>query len=130
MDSVARKRQMFDTKTAIKGNSATAGRIAEDEGHSTGMLLEGAKGARDLMSGNWFGLADRAMRLKQLGFRNNEAMNSEIANILTAHDLPIGSDGQVLSPVAVPRRSNYFAKTGGANALMAGARSPKERSNK
>lgn len=112
MATVARKRTMFETRGAVKGNSATAGRLAEDADANASMALEGARGAAHAASGNWLGAAAAAYRLKRdLGLRNNPELNSEIAKILTDHDLAAGGNGQnVFAPISVPEVNNYFSR--------------------
>lgn len=127
IQSVARKRQMFDTKTAVKSNSATAARIAEDESHGASTLLQGAHGLGQAAHGNLLGAAHSLYRLKRdLGLRNNPDLNLEIARILTDHSLPVvpGQNGRLLAELPVPKKQGTVASAALMDALLNAPASP------
>lgn len=111
--SVERKRQMFDTKTAIKGGSHTAGRIAEDEHEGVSAGLHGAHAVAHAASGNWLGAVSSFLRAKRdLGMVNNPALNSEIVKYLTDPNLQIApsSGNALLSRTPLPGVQNQLAR--------------------
>lgn len=122
--SVARKRAAFETKMAIKGGSQTAGRIADDANEDASMAIDAAKIVGHAASHNWLGTLHKLYEMKrELGLRNNPALNSEIARILTDHNLPVGDGENVLSRLPVPKRDNYLAAPVVTNALASPSRS-------
>lgn len=110
IDSVARKRAAFETKQSIKGGSQTAGRIADDANENVPLALNAASGAGHILSGNILGTAHSLYRMKrELGLRNNPALNSEIAKILTNPDFT-GGGNNIFAPRPVPKKiRNNFA---------------------
>lgn len=126
--SVARKRTAFDTKQAIKGGSQTAGRIADDVSENIPMGLEAVQGLGNAAGGNWLGAAQSLYRLKRdLGLRNNPALNSEIAGILTNPNLPRGNSGQLLLPLPVPKVDNYFAAPAISSSILSTEALPRKK---
>lgn len=133
IQNVARKRQMFDTKTAVKSNSATAGRITEDENHGATTLLQGAHGLGQAASGNFLGAAHSLYRVKRdLGLRNNPDLNLEIARILTSHDLPAVANqpGRLLPELPVPKKQRTVASAAVLDALLNAPSAPNAPRNK
>jgi hypothetical protein len=121
LDAVARKRQSFDTAQAIRGNSATAGRLVEDDALGAAPLaLEGARTLAHAGSGNLFGAAAGALRMKrELGLRNNPALNLEIARLLTNPDFAAGRGQNFLAPLPVLPRDNTTRRLLGGELLAA-----------
>lgn len=108
ISSVARKRAAFETKQAVKGGSQTAGRVADDTSENIPLGLDAAHGLGSAASGNWLGAAHSLYKLKRdLGLRNNPALNSEIASILTNPNLPWGNGG-LLTPLPLPKIDHYL----------------------
>lgn len=119
ISAVARKRAAFETKTAIKGGSQTAGRIADDMSENVPMGLDAAHGLGNAVAGNWLGAAHSLYRLKRdLGLRNNPALNSEIASILTNHSLPRGNSGSLFAPLPLPKVDNYLGAPAISSSLL------------
>jgi hypothetical protein len=109
INGVARKRAAFETKTAIKGGSQTAGRVADDMNENIPLGFEAVSGIGHAAAGNWLGAAHAAYRMKRdLGLRNNPALNSEIAKLLTDHSLPVHDLPRVLKSLPVPKRDGYL----------------------
>lgn len=111
--SVERKRQMFDTRTDIKGNSKTAQRQAEDESDNLAPGLHLAHGAANAVAGNWLGAVTSLVRAKKdLGLLNDPAFNSHIARILTDPNLAVAPSGglALLNKTPLPGVQNQLAK--------------------
>lgn len=111
--SVERKRQMFDTRTDIKGNSKTAQRQAEDESDNLAPGLHLAHGAANAVAGNWLGAVTSLVRAKKdLGLLNDPAFNSHIARILTDPNLAVAPTGglALLNKTPLPGVQNQLAK--------------------
>lgn len=125
IDAVARKRTQFETKQAVKGGSQTAGRLADDANENVPIALEAASGLGHAAGGNILGTLHSAYRLKrELGLRNNPALNNEIARILLDPDL--GGGGQnAFAQVPVPKVKNHLAAPATANAIAASQGSKK-----
>ena len=124
--SVERKRQMFDTRTDIKGNSKTAARQAEDDHDKLQTGLHLAHGAANAVSGNWLGAIGNFGRAKRdLGLINDPAFNSEIAKILTDPNLAVAPQGglALLHNTPLPGVQNQLAKGIFRAAHVAGVRS-------
>lgn len=89
VDAVTTERKMFDTKNQTLGNSATAGRLAEDEvSNSEGMGKLAQFGAQlasghpiKAISGMWKAYQD-------LGLRPNPELNEKVAQILFSTKIP------------------------------------------
>lgn len=112
IDSVARKRAMFETKNAITGNSATAGRFIEDaDNGNADLAFEGVRGLSHAAGGNWLGAAKAIYNTKRnLGLRNNPALNSEIAKLLLDPSLRVANGGgNLLPPLPIPRKQYPIA---------------------
>ena len=126
INAVARKRQAFETKNAVKGGSQTAGRIADDANENVPMAFDAIHGLGHAAAGNWIGAVQAAWRMKRdLGLRNNPALNSEIAKLLTEHSLPVHNLPRVLEPLPVPKRNGYLPAPivpGGLFGIAAGSK--------
>lgn len=123
IDAVARKRTAFETKTAVKGGSQTAGRQIEDADHAP-LGLHAAHGTAQALNGNWLGAARTAYNVKRdLGLRNNPQLNSEIARLLLEHNFPAGAGDSLVRSVAVPARDNTGAAALAAELLGTSAAS-------
>ena len=129
IDSVERKRKMFDTRTEIKGNSKTAQRQAEDD--DSEMLEKGLNvvhAGANALSGNWLGAIARGARAKKdLGLLNDPAFNSELAKILTDPNLNVAPSGglALLHNTPLPGVQNQLAKGIFRAAHVAGVNSVK-----
>jgi hypothetical protein len=115
IESVERKRKMFDTRTDIKGNSKTAQRQADDENEMLSTGVHAAHGIAHAASGNWLGALSKAFAVKRdLGLRNDPEFNSELAKILTDPNLgvvPAPTSGLALiSKAPLPGVQNQLAK--------------------
>ncbi len=119
IDAVARKRQQFETKQAVKGGSQTAQRLADDANEGVPLALEAATAVGHASGGNVLSAIHSAYRLKRdLGLRNNPALNSEIARILLDPDL--SARGQnAFAKVPVPKAKNPLVAPAAVNALAA-----------
>lgn len=105
IESVARKRTAFETTQDVKGGSATARRIADDSNENVPLAIEGLKTIGHASGGNLLSAASSAYRLKKdLGLRNNPALNSEIARLLMSHDLPTLPGPTILPLLDLPKR--------------------------
>lgn len=115
IESVERKRKMFDTRTDIKGNSKTAQRQADDENEMLSTGVHAAHGLAHAASGNWLGVLSKAFAVKRdLGLRNDPEFNAELAKILTDPNLgvvPAPTSGLALiSKAPLPGVQNQLAK--------------------
>lgn len=113
IDSVERKRTMFDTKNAIKGGSQTAERQAEDNAALQTGVLHAGHAVAHATTGNWLGMLGSALRAKRdLGLVNNPELNSAMVRLLTNPDLRGGvSPGlNLLKSVPLPITQNYLAR--------------------
>lgn len=120
IESVARKRKAFETKTDVIRGSQTAGRQIEDADHAP-LGLHAAHGATQALGGNWLGAAKTLYNVKRdLGLRNNPGMNSEIARLLLEHNFPAGPGDSLIKSVAVPPRDYAGASALAAELLGAG----------
>lgn len=121
LQSVARKRQMFDTKSAVMRNSATAGRLVEDEDHTASGMLHAAHGAGHALSGNYLGALGAWLRARrELGLGANPERNLEIARTLTDPRLPgvLNEPGRLLPRLAVPQKQSSVTSAAGLDALL------------
>jgi hypothetical protein len=128
IDSVERKRTMFDTRTDIKGNSKTAQRQAEDDSEMLEKGLNVVHAGANALSGNWLGALARAARAKKdLGMINDPAFNSELASILTNPNLNIAPSGglALLHNTPLPGVQNQLAQGIYRAAHVAGVNSVK-----
>jgi len=116
IDAVARKRQMFDTKTDITGNSKTAQRFIDDADNSNAdLVFNGVKGLGHAAGGNIFGAIKAAYDTKRaLGLRNNPALNSEIAKLLLDPRIRVANGGAELLPTIPVPRKQYPISPGAA----------------
>lgn len=121
IQSVARKRQAFETKTDVTGGSQTAGRQVEDLDHNLSLGIEGAKTLAHASSFNLLGAASSALRMKrELGLRNNPALNLEIAKLITDPNLMArGRGNDFLMPLPVLPRDNTVRRLLGSELLAA-----------
>lgn len=113
IESVERKRQMFDTRTDIKGNSKTAQRQADDEGEALSTGLHAVLGVGDLHSGNFLGAISKFARVKKdLGLLNDPKFNAELAKILTDPNLSVSPSSGValLHKTPLPGIQNHLAQ--------------------
>lgn len=115
IESVERKRTMFETKNAVKGNSATAARIAEDADNSdahSAMLNVGHAMAHGA-GGNYLAMAGAMLRAKKdLGLINNPELNAEMARLLTDPNLTVNTTpgAALLHNAPLPGVQNQLAK--------------------
>lgn len=118
IDAVARKRQMFDTKTDIMGNSKTAQRFIDDADNSNAdLVFNGVKSLGHAAGGNILGAIKGAYDAKRaLGLRNNPALNSEIAKLLLDPRIRVANGGRDLLPT-LPVPSKQYAISPGAAGL-------------
>lgn len=94
MDSVGAEARMFGTRYRTLGNSATAGRLAEDQIPETENYVRLARGAMDMAHGNLLGTVHHAARLaSNLLARPNPELNAAIAKLLTE---PLNGGGNAL----------------------------------
>lgn len=90
VDSIERKREMFDTRTSVKGGPQTAERIAEDESILDHPAVAVGKAAVQAKTGNFLGAIRSALQAKRdLGMRNNPDLNLEISRYLTDPSLKV-----------------------------------------
>lgn len=126
INAVARKRAAFETKSAIKGGSQTAGRIADDANEGVPLAFDAVHGLGHAAAGNWLGAAQAAYRMKRdLGLRNNPELNSEIAKLLTDHSLPVHDLPRILKPLPVPKYNGHLPPPiipGGLFGMTAGSK--------
>lgn len=100
MNSVASERVMFDTKKRITGGSQEAEKAAEDK--SGDLIIDGAHTAAKAVTGNVLGAVKTLWKMKRdLGLRNNPALNEAIAKILFDPQIDIGGL-DVIPDVAAP----------------------------
>lgn len=104
VDSVAMERLMFDTKTLVRGNSATAERTAEDTANvQAGMSA--VRGVGHAITGHVIPTMVSAWHtMKYLGLRPKPAFNTAMAKILTDTniDLHVGKNGKLVVSPRVP----------------------------
>lgn len=88
VDAVTTERKMFDTKTATIGNSASAGRIAEDVSE-TGNMGKLAQFGAQLASGHPIKAISGMWKAYQdLGLKPNPELNEKVAQILFSSKIP------------------------------------------
>lgn len=108
INSVEAQRQAFETRTKIAGGSQSLERAAEDQSQGMDDFLKvidvaGKATTNPLMA------AIKAYQMKRdLGLRNNPALNQELVRILTDPNLRTGPGPNLLSKVAVPPRQSYL----------------------
>lgn len=121
IQSVARKRQAFETNNAITGNSQTAGRVAEDTNPGATALLHGARGLMHAASGDALGAVHSYFRAKRdLGLVNHPELNSEIAKLLMDPNLGAvtGQPGRLIPSLPVPKKQGSVASAALLDALL------------
>ena len=118
VDAVTMESKMFDTRTKLIGNSATAERTAADAalGADVEAASHGAGAVKNALSGHYWAAARDAWRARQaLGWRKNQALNAEIAKLLfdpslTHNALRSGAGSRLLSNFPGPSTQNYLAQ--------------------
>jgi hypothetical protein len=107
VDAVTDERQMFESGAKMLGNSATAGRVAEDI--SPDNMDKYGRLALHAAKGNIFSAAKNAYQMwRDLGAIPNEKLNTEVAKILFTADLP-PDVAQALQTGVVPQAANPAA---------------------
>lgn len=99
VDAVTTERKMFDTKVGTLGNSATAGRVAEDVSE-TGSMGKLAQFGAQLASGHPIKAISGMWKAYQdLGLRPNPELNEKVAQILFSTKIPEDAIKQLRSEI-------------------------------
>lgn len=118
IDNVMHERTMFDTNVDIRGNSATARRLSGDQAMEADMAAAGhaASAGAKIAGGHLLGgIADMVKMRNALGWRRNQALNAEIARLLTDPNVSQNSLSQqagakLLSSFPGPATRNYLTQ--------------------
>ncbi len=105
VDSTAMERLMYDTKTLVSGNSATAARAGEDIAHNLAAGASALRGAGHAVAGSVpSALLSVAHTIRYLGLRPKPELNAAIAKILTDTniDIQVGKNGKLVVSSRVP----------------------------
>lgn len=138
VDAVTSENTMVTTYGQVLKNSLTAARQAEDNSGDLETAAHAIRGGLHAVGGNFLGALHHAYQIKKdLGLRNNPALNAEIARLLTNEnpDLFSGPGADFLRRNAGPNARNYLrnavsslpsyaAAAGGMAAGNAGANDP------
>lgn len=118
LDSVDRQRQMFDTKTKVSGNAATAERLAEDQAERVQSAARNTlAAAAHAFMGNPIKFAISAVKARRdIGMIGDAQMRAEIAHILTDPSLEVKPGLKLLKSFPLPATQNYLAR-GAINVL-------------
>jgi hypothetical protein len=115
VNAVGNESKMFAKNVAIRKNSLTAERLAEDQSSDNFMAAGGAKIAENIATGSWLSAAKNAIQMwRDLGIRANPKLNEQIAKIL--FQTPIDAQGEVGQ-----RLTGQFAGAGPTNRLVPAA---------
>lgn len=126
-DAVMAEHTMADTTTRTLRGSQTAERLAEDNSPGNKAIHGAAKVAKDLATANWLGAVSNAWKLKRdLGMRQNPALNSEIARLLYTPNLSGATTGgqRLLGALPGPQTTNYLAPAAQSIRQLAPALAP------
>lgn len=110
IDSASGERAIRDAYHHVVGNSATARRVVEDATHNIAPYLDVAQGIAHTAHGDLLSGGMAFLRAKRnLGLIQNQALNEEVAKILTDPELLSKAEpGQVLPMFQPPAPSTPF----------------------